>query len=146
MQNIETTILIKAPAQKVWQVLLDFQNYENWNPFIIKMQGASAVGETLNVSMKMKDGKVMKFTPSVLAVQEAIEFKWRGKLFFPWLFQGEHYFLLKDMGDCCELIHGEDFKGVMLLLMPSLLTETKTSFERMNEALKLKCETPDPLG
>ncbi len=143
MKNIETTILIKAPARKVWQVLLDFQNYENWNPFIIKMQGIPIVGETLNVSMKMKDGKVMNFTPSVLAVHETTEFRWRGKLYFPWLFQGEHYFLIKDMGDRCELIHGEDFEGILLHVLPSLLTDTKASFERMNEALKLRCETLD---
>ena len=39
MREIKTEILIKAPIEKIWAVLVDFSNYSEWNPFIRKIEG-----------------------------------------------------------------------------------------------------------
>jgi uncharacterized protein YndB with AHSA1/START domain len=40
MSAITTDILIKAPPERVWAVLMDFAAYPAWNPFIISIEGA----------------------------------------------------------------------------------------------------------
>jgi uncharacterized membrane protein len=38
-------IHMKAPAQRVWQVLTDFAAYPEWNPFIRRVNGRPEVEE-----------------------------------------------------------------------------------------------------
>jgi len=39
MKEIRTETEIKASPGKVWQVLTDFENHRNWNPFIRSIEG-----------------------------------------------------------------------------------------------------------
>ena len=41
------------PAQAVWDVLVDFDRYSEWNPFCVEASGVLKVGEPL--SMKLKE-------------------------------------------------------------------------------------------
>lgn len=44
MPTTDTHIDIDAPPDRVWQVLTNFADYPNWNPFIIKVQGEPIAG------------------------------------------------------------------------------------------------------
>lgn len=37
--SISTEIDIAAPPNAVWAVLTDFDRYNEWNPFIVKLSG-----------------------------------------------------------------------------------------------------------
>ncbi len=37
--EITTEILINAPIDIVWKTLTNFEDYKNWNPFIIDVSG-----------------------------------------------------------------------------------------------------------
>jgi hypothetical protein len=37
--QIKTEIPIGAPASAVWSILMDFERYPEWNPFIKKISG-----------------------------------------------------------------------------------------------------------
>ena len=39
MKKISTQIQIDATAEKVWLVLMTFENYPDWNPFVRKIEG-----------------------------------------------------------------------------------------------------------
>ena len=39
MKELKTTIEINASPAKVWEVLLDFEKYPDWNPFIKNIRG-----------------------------------------------------------------------------------------------------------
>ncbi|MGB0143080.1 MAG: SRPBCC family protein, partial [Luminiphilus sp.] len=39
------TVQIAAPAQAVWDVLVDFGRYREWNPFCVEASGVLEVGE-----------------------------------------------------------------------------------------------------
>ena len=43
MKEIKTEIAINAPIDKIWNTLLDFKSYPNWNPFIIKVMGSNTL-------------------------------------------------------------------------------------------------------
>ena len=45
-------VAIAAPAQKVWDVLVDFDGYSQWNPFCVEARGNLALGEPLAMRLK----------------------------------------------------------------------------------------------
>lgn len=137
-KNIETTIRIKATAEKIWNILTDFQKYPEWNPFVFSMEGEAKEGTTLKANIQG-----MKFKPLVLAAKKNREFRWKGSLFVKGLFDGEHYFMLNENGDgTTTLIHGEFFSGLLVdMFAKTLDTKTKSGFEKLNDALKQRAES-----
>jgi len=84
----------------------------------------------------------MTFRPVVLRHDTCSEFRWKGRLLLPGLFDGEHYFTLSQAADGSTLFtHGEHFYGVFVPLFRSALDgQTKNGFEAMNLALKRRLE------
>lgn len=142
MKIIETEIIIEANRALVWGVLMNFDAYPEWNPFIKRIAGNVQKGTDLEVTICMKKGKQMNFKPEVLKAEKRKEFRWRGKLFIKGLFDGEHYFILEELSDGSTLLkHGEKFSGVMVaLLMGMIKDDTQSGFNSMNEALKVECD------
>jgi hypothetical protein len=57
MKNIQTEILINTDITKVWNVLMNFDSYPKWNPFIKSISGELKLGARLTVSINPPDGK-----------------------------------------------------------------------------------------
>ena len=140
MKSIRTEVIIDTNKEKVWEVLMSFEDYSKWNPFIKKISGSGIKGELLDVIIENPGKKPMKFKPQVLANIESKEFRWKGKLYVKGLFDGEHYFKLEDVeGGKTRLIHGENFKGILSgLILKMIKEDTIKGFESMNQALKSK--------
>ena len=140
--EIATSISISAPPERVWEVLLDFARYPEWNPFVRSIEGASSEGSVLKVTVHPPGGKAMKFLPVVLRHTVGREFRWKGRLVLPGLFDGEHYFMVSQVGDGSTLFtHGEHFSGLLVPLFRRALDgATKDGFEAMNLALKQRLE------
>ena len=49
-------IIINAPAQVVWDVILDFANYGLWNTFCPGMKGEAVIGSPLEMQVDMGSG------------------------------------------------------------------------------------------
>ncbi|MCI4668147.1 MAG: SRPBCC domain-containing protein [Bacteroidia bacterium] len=139
-KEIVTEITIHAPASKVWEILTDFESYEDWNPFIVKSEGSLVLGESITNHMKLND-KINTFSPTITLVEEGKQFEWHGSSPLG-MFNGNHYFILEALADGnCKLIHGERFSGwLRWLLMRQIGQETFSSFKSMNEALKARAE------
>ncbi|KAK1227864.1 hypothetical protein PQX77_009107 [Marasmius sp. AFHP31] len=51
--NASARILIDAPIQKVWDTLLDFPSYPDWNPFVLtKMNRSQVVVDDLDIPLE----------------------------------------------------------------------------------------------
>jgi hypothetical protein len=145
MLTLSTEIEIAATPDRVWDILMDFPGYGRWNPFIRSLEGTARVGETLKVFIQPPGGRGMQFRPTVLAVEGAREFRWKGKLLVPGLLDGEHCFLLEVAPHGNVLLRqGEIFSGLLVSLMNNSLKKgTKAGFVAMNEALKRTAESPN---
>ncbi len=143
MKSIKTQITIEASPEQVWAVLMDFDRYPEWNPFLISVKGEPVVGTHLDNEIKTSEKKIMKFQPEVLVAEANTEFRWRGKTFVKGLFDGEHYFLLEsDSAGSTTLIHGENFTGMLSgVIMKMIGEDTIRGFESMNKALKQRVES-----
>lgn len=141
MKTIQTDIVIDADISIVWNVLLDFERYPTWNPFIKSITGEQSVGNKLTVSIKPPDSNGMTFKPKILTIEPNKEFRWKGKLGVTGIFDGEHYFILEPVDkNQTKFIHGEKFSGILVLLMGNMLEKTKEGFQLMNEAIKKESE------
>jgi hypothetical protein len=143
MKELRTEIEIQASAEKVWQILIDFANFPNWNPFIPRASGKPRVGAQLEMFLQPPGAKGMTFRPEVIKVEVNRELRWLGHLFVPGLFDGEHIFTIEPLGaNRVRFVQREIFTGLLVpLFARGLHTETLRSFEDMNHALKIRVET-----
>ena len=49
MKEIYTEIEINSSAKEVWNILINFANYPNWNPFMKQINGELQEGSKLQV-------------------------------------------------------------------------------------------------
>ena len=142
MKSIDTSILIHSTPEIVWSVLMDFNSYPEWNPFIISIEGDTKEGATLKNTIRVNNKSAQVFKPTILELKPKREFQWLGHLFVRGLFDGEHYFLIEQVDKkSVRLRHGEKFSGLLAsALMKIIGKNTKNGFEAMNEALKKRAE------
>jgi hypothetical protein len=136
-KQIKTSITINAGREKIWQILMDFENYPEWNSFIKSVSGDVKVGNRIKIKLQG-----MTFKPVVLILNPNTELKWLGHLWFKGLFDGEHRFYLTDNGNgTTNFEQSEKFSGILVKLFSKRLDkDTKIGFEQMNKELKLQAE------
>jgi hypothetical protein len=140
--NITTSITINATVEKVWNILTDFENYHQWNPFITSITREIKVGNTLQVTIAPPSGNTMKFKPTLLVANEQRELKWKGKLLFKGLFDGEHQFeIIDNKNGTVTFVQSENFTGLLARFFKKMINvNTKNGFASMNEKLKERAE------
>ena len=142
MKELRTEIEIQASPERVWDILLNFQNYPQWNPFIQVIDGNAVAGSRLRVRLCPPDGQPMTFKPTITQVQPCKTFQWLGRLLVSGLFDGEHRFEIEPIKNRgVRFINCETFRGLLVpLLWKTLDANTRRGFEQMNQALKQQAE------
>jgi hypothetical protein len=139
--ELTTELFIGAPPAIVWSVLVDFERYPEWNPFIVELKGRPVVGSRLEARIVPPGTKGMRFRPIVRAVTPERELRWKGNLALPGLFSGEHSFRLEPHELGTRFVQSERFGGLLVVFFRSSLdSETRRGFEEMNHALRERCE------
>ncbi len=138
-KNLETTIDINAPADKVWQVLSKLEAYPVWNKRC-----------SFNKSARLHQWQMMRVTLFSCPLKVPVKIqrfdadaglRWVGGI--PGCYTGSHYFAIEALSDKrCRFIQGEDFNGVLVRVMwPFLETELLSLYNSMNEAIKHRAES-----
>ena len=142
MHRLDTQIEIEASAARVWSVLMDFPGYARWNPFVRSIDGRPTVGASLHVLIQPPGSRGMRFRPKVLAVEPRREFRWKGRLLLPGLFDGQHFFVLEPKSETRVVLHqGEIFTGALVALFRrSVDGPVRRGFLAMNDAIKREAE------
>lgn len=139
-QTVRTEVWIDRPNAAVWAVLTDTSQYPSWNPEISSLIGPLQPGSDIEIVSGRGDD-AMTFHPRLLAVQPNSELRWRGHLWVPGLFDGEHSFRLEEHAGRTHFIQDETFTGLLVgRLTRTVLTETATMMRSMNCALKQRTE------
>jgi hypothetical protein len=133
---ISSDILIHNSPRSVWQVLTVTSEYPSWNPMINRISGDLREGNVIEVD----EGVV--FHPQVLAFRIDRELRWKGHVWIPGIFDGEHRFLLEAQGEDTRLIQSESFTGILVgRLTRGIIDETVEAMQEMNRALKTRAES-----
>lgn len=139
MKQINTSININAPVATVWNILVNTNDYPQWNPFIKEIKGEFGIGNKIEVQIHPPNQGMMKFKPTVLNVEKEILVRWKGKLLISGLFDGTHEFRLEKINEqTTRFHHSETFNGILTYFIP--LKNTEKGFVLMNEELKKLAE------
>lgn len=141
MHTVDTTITIAAPPETVWGMIVAFDKYHEWNPFIVDGAGAPVVGSKLKLEMRPPGDKAMTHHPVVQFADEGRRLQWLGVFKSGWLFAARHEFLLEPAGAGTKMRHREYFSGILVLFLKKTLVRTEEGFHALNRALKQRAET-----
>jgi hypothetical protein len=136
--HLRTEILIDASPATIWSILADTARYPDWNPFIRKIDGPLVVQGRITATIQPLGRRATSFRPTLLRVEPQQELRWRGRLLFRSLFEGEHVFRLVPERAATRLIHEEMFRGLLLRVID--IETFRPSFEALNAALKARAE------
>ena len=79
-KELVSSIDIAAPAERVWEVLVDFAAFPTWNPFITQAEGRLEVGGRLTLRMQPAGGSAVTLRPTLIEVVVPQRLRWRGRL------------------------------------------------------------------
>ncbi len=141
-KEVITEILINSNPAKIWNVLMDFERYPKWNPFIRSVYGQPTIGFKISAKLEPPDAKGMTINPTILEKDNERKLRWLGHLIFPGLFDGEHIFeLIDNKNGTTTFIQRERFKGLLVPIFNKFLdVNTRRGFEQMNQQLKVESE------
>jgi len=142
-KSIETEIEINGTATQVWEVLTDFERYPEWNPFILRIAGTLQTGSRLKAVVKTPNLSKITIRPVLLKVNVGQELRWLGHWVFPKVFDGEHLFAIKRVGDSkVKFVQKELFTGLLVpLFWGKMAGNIRLGFESMSQALKKRVES-----
>jgi hypothetical protein len=135
--EIRSETQIQGTREEVWTVLSDFGSYGEWNPGMDEVRGEAKAGSRLTIRFTLKGGRTRTMTPTVLVAEPGRELRWLGRLFVPWVFDGEHRFEIHETTPgSITFVQGERFKGLLVPFLRKLIeVDTASTFVKVNEAL-----------
>jgi hypothetical protein len=141
-KELISSIEIDAPAPVVWEVLVDFDAFPTWNPFITSAEGPVQVGGRLTLRMQPVTGSAVTLRPTVVEVVDGQRHRWQGRLGVRGLFDADHRFIVEPRGGGrSRLVQQEQFSGLLVpFFQRSLDRGTLPAFQAMNSALKDRAE------
>jgi hypothetical protein len=128
-----TTFPIEAPSEVVWDVLVDFERYPEWNPSLPSIAGDLRVGSTVSMTLAMPGRPSPKVKAELTEVVPRERLVWHGKVGADWLFAGHRQFII-DPGDggTVRFTHVEDVHGLLFPLFRALMG---SAIQRHHDAL-----------
>lgn len=147
-QEVLTSIEIDRPAEIVWQIFTDFESFPRWNPFISRVFGRAAAGETVLEFVYIADGIFAPLPMEIVVCEAARELTWRGAVptVMAALSYGHHRFTFDDLGaGRCRFTHHAVLRGLLMQLgRRHIDTKVRATHAAMNAALKLRAEALVP--
>jgi len=138
---LDTYIDLDAPPQRVWEELVDFPAWKDWNPFIPSISGKLEIGARLRMTVSPPGMKPMEFQPTVFEVEPGEAILWGGS-FLRFAYRGDHAISLEALPNGgTRLRQRERFRGPMALFMGKMFGPTEQGYHQMNQALKERVES-----
>ena len=142
MKEVRSEIEINSYPESVWNILIDFAAYDQWNPFINKIVGLPTKGSKIDIYIETPSGKNRKYSPRVTRVEEGRELRWFGKSSLPGFLNAEHIFTIEELQpERVRFIQREVFDGLLTRVFgKGVDADIRQGFQDMNDALKKRAE------
>ncbi len=133
--RVET--VIPAPPDAVWAVLMDTQNYSQWNPLTIGIDGFYAQGETLANDVLLPNGELFDSTTRVETLIESRKLHQKGGI--PLILASDHRWILEPVDGGTKVVQHEVDRGIALWFWNSDWVEP--AYSAVNEALSERVQS-----
>lgn len=141
--EIRKEIVIDAPPERVWAVIVDFPSYAQWNTQLAWLGGTAGPGAELRLKLSAAGAEPYEFSPTVSHWEPNVRFAWLARTGLPRIFDGEHFFELEPLaGGKTKLVNRETYRGVLSMVMERqpMMAGAPAGFEKMNAEYKARAE------
>lgn len=138
MKSFSTSIVVNAPAERIWALLTDAAGYPSWNSTVDRVVGRIAAGEQITVHAKVAPGR--GFPVTVADVEPGRRMVWTGGMPLG-LFKGERTYALTPLASgAVEFSMREEFSGLLAPLITRSIPDLQLSFDQFAADLKARAE------
>jgi hypothetical protein len=135
--RVEHRIGVQAPAEVIWGLLYDIDDWSKWNPLYAEASGRIHIGEALNLTVVLPGLKPQKAQATVLewVPNEQLHYQTVG---LGGLVRGTRYVEIEQLApESCIVANGEIMGGLLgPTLAHSIGGKLYRALRGMNEALK----------
>lgn len=138
-------VIIGAPASLVWEVLIDLENYAQWNPYTVKVESDLTLGKKVDLYLPKpnKDGELMMQREFLKIYEPERNLAWGMNMLHPWMLQAQRDQYIEAIDEhSCSYVTTDSFKG---LLTDSVIKKhgdwIKQGFDSVALALKKRAES-----
>ena len=136
--HVETEI--EASATDIWDVLTDFETYEEWNPVFVEAHGEAKQNARIWMRVEPSGGPDRDWVMRITEHDEPRRLEWVGTLLAPFVFRGLHAFELEPLeGDRTLVANHERMNGLLSRFID--IEQFHEEYEAVNEALKQRVES-----
>ena len=138
----QTTFPIGASPEVVWNVLVDFERWQDWNPSVPDISGSAQPGSTVRMTLAMPGRPSAKVKATLTEVEPMRRLCWHGNVGADWLFSGTREFDLHAQPDGTVLLtHVEDVRGLLFPVFRAVMGPAiQQHHDNLNEALTQRAE------
>jgi hypothetical protein len=139
--RLEHRIGIQAPAEVIWESLIDIPGWENWNPLYPKAQGTVRIGNLLDLELALPGQKAQAIKPRILDWAPEDHIHWTTKTMNGWV-RTTRYLEIEVLSETgCIFNNGEIYDGMMGPRMAQQNRRAiRAGFAAMSEALQQRAE------
>ncbi|MBI3134647.1 MAG: SRPBCC domain-containing protein [Bacteroidetes bacterium] len=139
--EICTEIEIETTAEKIWNLLIDFERYPDWHTYLLEVKGKPVEKTKIKCTALNADSSTTQFSAYIQEVIPNRKLAWGGSAGF--IFRASHYFILEGIStNKTRLIQGEYWKGMFgKSYGKKIYQETYRKFVILNQTLKLLLES-----
>lgn len=146
---IEKTIIIKSDLKTVWEIMNDFDDYVNWNPFIVNVKMKKKHGiQRMRFFLRWHDGKKGTSLEEMIYARESqngiyeLKYKYASIASRLGLVKAERLQTIQEDNGQIKYYTIEEYRGFLKYLVP--LRRVEKGFELQAMALKKKAENLAP--
>jgi hypothetical protein len=137
MEHFESTALIDASPERVWEILADTPAYSDWDSGVVRVDGRLAQGEKLKITSEVNPKRA--YPAKVAELVPAERMVWTGGMPLG-LFKGVRTYTLTPEDGGTRFRMREEFSGPMLPLIWRSMPDMQPSFEKFATGLKARAE------
>jgi hypothetical protein len=142
MKHYEASILIDAPPETVWAVLVDGPAYPSWDSGVTKVDGEIVDGGRITVHAEVSPGRAF---PVRVSLDPPRQMRWTGGMPLG-LFRGDRRFTLEATPQGARFTMREEYTGLLLGLIWRAMPDLGPSFVRFASGLKARAEARRTAG
>ena len=141
-KKIQNQIDIDAGLKVVWEILVDVNNYKNWNPFLLQALGSAREGSFLELTMSPPGASPRQKKVMVTTLKPCNELSWKGIKVHSLYFSGHNRFKLISLSESqTRIVQEEIFTGLLVPFISAWLDQHMAAgFRQMLAALKSKID------
>jgi hypothetical protein len=143
MTSVRTSITIAAPPERVWSVLTDLDAYPQWTTIISHAKADMREGGKIRFRIQIEQSPQLRFVADIVRCDPARELAWKGGApLVPAIAWGRHWFRLAPVAEGTEFTHGEEFGGLLALMIRGKNHDRVTrTYNEFNRQLKARAES-----